>query len=452
MASIALKRPERNRCRSRHSIIGSGVNSLLAVWRLYRIWPMGAQTVLNTCDYEALRGFPPNRRQWIMSVYEPNCNDPEMLMGLWQGRRGSDAIQNLFADRRVAYAFQTRVAIRRACDVLGLKPGDEVLAPGYNCGSELDPLRNAGIKIRLYPITPTAEIDPDAVARMIGPQTRAIYLTHYFGIMQPQATAIRTLCDVNGLRMIEDCALSLLSGLRPVDGRLGDVSVFCFYKFFPVMGGGALVVNATDLPPPDVLPRSAPTGQVIKSLLRGYLGKLLGPDGVQDLKRRIGRNKEQPETDDEGKSHPDMPGYYYFAPDLTNRRISGLTTRALSSVDIVTAIADRRRNYLRMLERLDSSAGLQPLFPVLPADATPLSMPIRVRKYQRNALVNSLKAAGIPATAWWSGYNRFIDFTDVPDSCALKDSVLSLPMHQYLDLSAINHITDRVNTLARQKA
>lgn len=387
-----------------------------------------------------------------MTIRKLNCKDPAMLLGLQLFRQGSDVLEGLFAGRRVAYAFQTRVAIRRACDILGLKPGDEVLAPGYNCGSELDPLRDAGVTIRLFGVTQSAEIDPDTVARMIGPKTRAIYLTHYFGFVQPQAAAIRAICDAHGIRLIEDCALSLLSGPRPAAGRLGDVSVFCFYKFFAVLGGGALVVNAADLPHPVALPRPAPTAQVSKQLLRAGLARLLGQDGVQDLKRLIGRAKARPEIEDEGQLHPDMPGHYYFAPDLTNRRISGFTTRALRSVNVAKAIADRRHNYLRMLERLDRSAGLQPLFPVMHADAVPLSMPIRVRQDQRNALVRNLKAAGIPATAWWSGYNRFLDFTAVPDACALKDSVVSLPMHQYLDISAIDHITDHVNTLARQKA
>ena len=138
-------------------------------------------------------------------------------------------------------------------------------------------------------------------------------------------------------------------------------------------------------------------------------------------------------------------------PDLTDRRISGFAKRALSSVDISTAITDRRRNYALMLDRLDRSAGLQPLFPVLPPDVAPLSMPIRVNPNQRNGLVSTLKAAGIPATPWWSGYNRFLDFTAVPDACTLKDSVLSVPMHQYLDTSAIDYIIDSVNKLVRQK-
>lgn len=384
-----------------------------------------------------------------MTAQGHDCRDPAMLLGLWQKPQRSDVLQDLFAGRRVSYAFKTRVAIRKACDILGLMPEDEVLAPGYNCGSELDPLRAAGVTIRLYPVTATAEPDLDALARMIGPKTRAIYLTHYFGFVQPQAAAIRALCDAKGLRLIEDCALALLSGPRPADGRLGDVSVFCFYKFFPVLAGGALVINAPDLADAGGFLRPAPFRPVMKALLRTAVGRVLGPEGLQNLKRRAGR--AAPDAAAGSDPQPDMPGHYYFAPDLVDRRISAFTTRALQSVDLGAAITTRQRNYLRMLDRLDRDAGLEPLFPVLPADTAPLSMPVRVRHGRRNALVHSLKSVGIPATAWWSGYNRFLDFSAVPEACALKDSVLSLPMHQYLDTSAIDHITQQMNTFARQK-
>lgn len=149
-------------------------------------------------------------------------------------------IPALFANRHVHYAFQTRVAIRAACDVLGLQDGDEVLAPAYNCGSEIDPLVHAGLKVRLYPVGKDLRADPSRIEPLISDRTRAIYVTHYFGILQPELTALRTLCNSYGLRMIEDCALSLLSGESPAEGLMGDISVFCFHKFVPVPEGGGV--------------------------------------------------------------------------------------------------------------------------------------------------------------------------------------------------------------------
>ncbi len=201
-----------------------------------------------------------------MTQQFPRFGAPTLEIGLFPKTHPSGGALALFAGRRATFTFSTRVAIRRACDLLGLVPGDEVLAPGYNCGSELDPLRHVGLVIRLYPVDLSTQIDPDAVESRIGPRTRAIYVTHYFGFLQPHLPALRALCDRHGLYLIEDCALSLLSGSQPADGRAGDVAVFCFYKFFPVIGGGALVVNR-DLPGNPSPLRPAPAKQIGNRLL-----------------------------------------------------------------------------------------------------------------------------------------------------------------------------------------
>src|SRR5690606_16481693 len=114
--------------------------------------------------------------------YKPWCGPPPITLGAFFRRHPSGGIPALFRGRRVAYSFNARVAIRQACDILGLKAGDGVLVPGWNCGSEVDPLLDAGLELSLYPVNRSGAIDPDAVARMIGPKTRAIYFTHYFGL------------------------------------------------------------------------------------------------------------------------------------------------------------------------------------------------------------------------------------------------------------------------------
>lgn len=386
----------------------------------------------------------------------PYCGDPAMVLGLLAGGDPSGGVLSLFAGRRVSHSFNTRVAIRKAVDILGLKPGDEVLAPAYNCGSELDPLRHAGLAIRLYPVSRSAEIDPDRLLRMVGARTRAIYLTHYFGFLQPETATVRALCDSHGLHLIEDCALSLLSGDAPAEGRAGDISVFCFYKFFPVLAGGAMIVNNDRLAAGEAFARPAPAKGVGKRLLRAGLGKALGPAGAARLLGRVRAGTAETASPDAPMlARPDMPGHYYFDPSLIDARISNFTLRALSGLAVPGTIAARRQNYLRLLEALSGVAGLEPLRPDLPATAVPLSLPARVTGGQRNALVASLKAEGIAATPWWSGYNRHLDFSDSAEadlSAArnLKDSVLSLPIHQYLGTVEIDHIAARVRDLARQ--
>ncbi|TGD61192.1 hypothetical protein EYC08_19145 [Tabrizicola sp. WMC-M-20] len=384
------------------------------------------------------------------------AQEPGLDLGI--GPAVSPNVLDLFAGRRTAFTFNTRVAIRAAVDILGLRPGDEMLAPAYNCGSELDPLRAAGLTVRLYPIGMDAVVDPEQVRPLIGPRTRALYLTHYFGILQPHRAEFRALADAHGLRLIEDCALSLLSGTSPAEGTTGDVAVFCFYKFFAVLAGGALVVNAPDLPLPE-FDRTAPPKIVVRSLAGAVLRRMLGQGGLDRLKQLRSGTVDSTGEDAGHDGVPDMPASYYFDPDLTGRRMAGITHRALARLDLVAAMRARRDNYHALLGLLAEVDGLVPVFETLPADAVPLSLPLRLRDpgpgapwQRRDALVRALQAEGIAATPWWAGYNRHLDFSDHPDADLssarhLKDTVLSLPIHQYFGPAQIAHVARRVKSL-----
>lgn len=347
----------------------------------------------------------------------------------------------LLAGRSVGLAYSTRVAIRRACDLLGLRPGDEVLAPAYNCGSELDPLLQAGLTVRLFPVAADTTIDVEAIRAMIGPRTRAIYLIHYFGVLHPQGAALRDLCDRLGLALIEDCALSLLSGDPATRGRLGDVALFCFYKFFPLLAGGALVLNRP-LPGGAELtfPRPAPKAEERRHLLRAGLLQVPGVAGA--LRRRRARRGGAEPT---GEAFPDMPASYYFDPDLADRGISAWDRRAMAGINVAAASRARRAHYADYLARLTALPEVWPLFPALPDGTVPLAMPVLVA--DRDRIAAALQAEGIAAVPWWAGYHRGLDFAGQAGARALKDGVLALPVHQDLGPGAVAHI---IAALARR--
>lgn len=378
-----------------------------------------------------------------MNEGPPHCGPPRLDTGLLARRDPSGGAPALFAGREVAFAFNTRVAIRKAVDLLGLRPGDEVLAPAYNCGSELDPLRHAGLKVRLYPVSRQAEVDPEAVAALIGPRTRAVYLIHYFGFLQPQLAELRALCDRHGLFLLEDCALSLLSGAKPAEGRTGDVAFFCFYKFFPVIEGGALVANRP-LDGEVALHRPAPAGRVGRAVLRAGAKRLLGPGALEWLRARRRGRADEPQPSTAG-GLPDVPGHYYFDPALQERRISALTLRALRGQNVAEAIRRRRQNYRTLIGLLQDLPEVQPLQPELPADACPLNLPVLVP--ERDAIARRLQKEGIEATPWWAGYNRHLDWAGMEDARFLKDNLLALPVHQLLGPEHLQHIAARLHSI-----
>ena len=377
----------------------------------------------------------------------PYCGDMPMRPGAMVLRDPKGGVAALFRGRRVAFSFNTRTALRQACDLLGLQPGDEVLAPAYNCGSELDPLLHAGLKVMFFPVDRQASVDVAAIEACITPRTRAIYLIHYFGFLQPMTAALRALCDARRLFLIEDCALSLLSGAAPAEGRAGDISVFCFYKFFPTIGGGALVINNDRIAGEARFEKKLPLRMTGKPLLRASFDMALGAERRTALMRRLKPGPSDPiaASGIESDAHPDMPSDYYFDDRLRGARINGLTARQIRSFDISAATATRRSNYRTYLAAFTGLQGIAPLFPHLPAEACPLSMPVLVEN--RDALAKKLAAQGIVATPWWAGYNRHLDFTDQPEACHLKNHVLSLPCHQYLGEAEVRYIASVLQVL-----
>jgi perosamine synthetase len=374
----------------------------------------------------------------------PDCTATGLSLGSLIARDPANGVSALFAGRRVSYSFNTRIAIRRACDILGFKPGDEVLAPAYNCGSELDPLLNAGLTLRLYPVDRNAQIDPSEIARRITPQTRAIYLTHYFGFQHTSTAAIRQLCDDHGLWLIEDCALSLLSGSSPAEGRAGDIALFCFYKLFPVLGGGALVLNTDKITANVTFPNRPPRKAEAKALIRAVLDRVLGRAGIAALRRLRGPKAAAPAA---STPYPDMPADYYFDPALTDVGISRLTARAIGSFDIAAAISARRANYRQYQALLAGLPGVTLLYPDLPDDTCPLNMPILVDN--RDALSAALTAQGISATPWWAGFHQAIDFSAFPEACDLKNRILALPLHQGMGPAHVAHVVAQLGALMR---
>ncbi len=359
----------------------------------------------------------------------------------------------LLRGQRAVTTYATRVAIRASCDLLGLRPGDGVLVPAYNCGSEIDPLLQAGLRLVPYAVGADTVVQADAIAARIGPGIKAVYLTHYFGVPQPQGAAIRALCDRHGLALMEDCALSLLSPT----GRLGDVAFHCFYKFFPVDAGGALVVNRADLAPP-VMDRPAPLRPAVKLLGQALLAGLLGAGGITALKglRRALRRGKGVKRDAEPAplGPPDMPGDYYFDPGLIGRRMSWLAKRPLGGMSPAAAIAARRRNYQTYQRLLAGVPAATPLLAELPEAVCPLNFPVLVR--DRDRLARELGALGIAVAPWWAGYHRGLDLADFPEARQLKDHVLALPLHQGLNevqiAAVVQALAARVQPLGRFQA
>ena len=130
---------------------------------------------------------------------------------------------------------------------LGIGAGDEVITSPLSAAYSALAIVMAGARPVFADIDPVRlTIDPEQIARAIGPKTRAIMPVHLYG--QPaDMDAIGRLASRHNLAVVEDCCQAHLAtcGGRPV-GTFGVAAAFSFYptKNLGALGdGGAVVTN-----------------------------------------------------------------------------------------------------------------------------------------------------------------------------------------------------------------
>ena len=352
--------------------------------------------------------------------------------------RGAPASALLDAPH-VRYTTSGRAAIALALRMLGVGPGDRVLAPTYHCPTMIAPATHAGAQPVFYPIRPNGAPALEFLERLDLVQIKVLVAAHYFGVPQPLAR-LRAFCDRHNIALIEDCAHALFG---ESDGRLvgswGDVAVASLTKFFPVPEGGALTSTRRPL-----------DGVVLAG--RGLAGELQAAVDVLELSARFrrfaglnpllaagiglkrllrGAGQEGPRTielDDASTIDIEEAEASFDAVSASSSPVR-LARWLVQHASRARLAARRRRNYAALAERLAGLDGAAVLWPRLPETAVPYVLPLWVDDPDRRYY--ALKAAGLPVFRWdqlWPGTPH--DPRDV--GRLWSRHIFQLPCHQDL--------------------
>jgi dTDP-4-amino-4,6-dideoxygalactose transaminase len=341
------------------------------------------------------------------------------------------------AERDARRYYFARNGVFAAARALGLE-GQEVLVPAYHHGVEVEALAAAGAVPVFVRVDRGMRLDLEHLEASIGPRTRAIHVIHYLGFPQPMAE-ILAVARRRDLRVLEDCALALLSwdGDAPL-GALGDVGIFCLYKSLPVPNGGVLVLNRPCEPegPSHKAPLGSTLSHAAGSLL-AHFARRYGPGGeaVREGVRRTGRAVRSA-TGVRALS----TGTQHFDPADAGVGMSGLTELILENLDFDAIVATRRRNWdlldgwLRDVAprvSLELSRGVCPLFyPLLCRD--------------KEAVGAGLLARGIETVDFWREGHPACPPQAFPEVEALRRGVLELPLHQDLTPDDMAYVASAV--------
>lgn len=137
------------------------------------------------------------------------------------------------------------VTLEIALRALGIGPGDEVIVPARSFFATASCVAAVGAKpVFADVLTPSQNIDPASVERMITPLTRAVICVHLAGWPCDMA-ALGELCERHGLFLVEDCAQAHGAAIEGhKTGTFGDAASFsfCTDKIMSTGGEGGLLV------------------------------------------------------------------------------------------------------------------------------------------------------------------------------------------------------------------
>jgi hypothetical protein len=342
----------------------------------------------------------------LISVYPPL--NPRVL-----ARRPARRLPFPLEDPRCRLYMEARQGLWAGVKGLGIKDGDEVLAPAYHHGSDIEALVRAGARCRFYDVDETFEPDEGELESLLGPNVRALYLIHPLGFAQ-DCPRWRRWCDERGLLLLEDGAQAWLSARdgQPV-GASADLVLFCLYKAFGLPDGGAVCSRAFAGPQPDAESNGL---RALAGRLAGWTAQRSG--AAATVLERVTKN------DDRAAELPEVE-FALMAVDEKPGRTSRMLLPRVVDLD---APARRRAHFARLAEALGELRS--PAFAEMPAGSSPLAFPIEVD--DKPAAVERLARGGIAHTGGWRVPHPLMHPAAYPGAARLRSRLIALPVHQDL--------------------
>lgn len=158
-----------------------------------------------------------------------------------------DRLASYFGVAHAVLTSSGTAALHSAYAALGLHDGQEVIAPAYTFHATTSPLFHLRAAPVLADCDEHGNLDPDAAEAAITPRTRALAVTHLWGL-PAQIRRLRELADAYELALVEDGshATGATVAGRPV-GSFGNIAAFSMNGPKPLSAGeGGFVLTDDD--------------------------------------------------------------------------------------------------------------------------------------------------------------------------------------------------------------
>lgn len=130
-------------------------------------------------------------------------------------------------------------ALELAFRALGAGPGVEIITAANAGGYAATAAVLTGATPEFVDVlADSLLLDPDLVARRIGPRTAAVVVTHLFGHLHPRIEELAAVCAERSVPLVEDCAQA--AGAQRAGRPAGTFGTLATHSFYPTKNLGAL--------------------------------------------------------------------------------------------------------------------------------------------------------------------------------------------------------------------
>jgi len=325
-------------------------------------------------------------------------------------KKCQDFFEKQYGFKKVLLTTSCTDALEMAALLIGIEPGDEVIAPSFTFVSSVNPFLLRGCRIVFADSLPNhPNIDPMEIEHRITKKTKAIVVVHYGGV-GCDMDRIMKIAKEHKLFVIEDAAHSLDAYYKEKPlGSFGHLSAFSFHETKNITSGegGMLVINDKRFLKRAEIIREKGTNR--SAFFRGEVNKY----GWVDI----------------GSS---------FLP-------SEITAAFLyAQIEKINMIQKKRKvvweRYIRGLKKLADNKIIQ-FFPILKNRTNNAHVfPLFCRnEKERNALLLFLKKNGVHATFHYlplhkSTYYKSIEKISVnlPNATTFANTIIRLPLYSSL--------------------
>jgi dTDP-4-amino-4,6-dideoxygalactose transaminase len=323
--------------------------------------------------------------------------------------------------RRAVSTNSCTEALHIAGRLIGLKPGDEVIAPAFTYVAGHQAISRTGADVVFCDIEPERlSIDPARIVDLISDRTKAILAVDYLGL-PCRLDEIMDIARDRGLRVIEDAAHAFgsVSNGRPV-GSFGDITCFSFgpVKMITTLEGGAVITpDARDV-------------HVLHEL------RHLGIDSDTDARYKNQRNWDFDVV---------RQGYRCHLGSVPS-------AMGLAQLDLVDQFIANRQDYCRHYD--EAFADLDGLirFDTDWKGVAPYIYVVRVREAERrDAFMAHLKAQGIGTGIHFLGAHEFSFYAgcrqdDLAVTREVTGQVVTLPLHPFMSTESLDRVVAAVRS------